>query len=140
MAFMHTPVTHGSGVIIVTETRERHPGREDRGHALDHEEGGNVLTRQMNTLTLWIIAAAGLTMVVMFALGLHRGQAWDVAVRQCRCTRGVRDSGGVADRRSGRALDRQCRALETQGDREGPPLGRDARVPPRSSIPTRPAP
>ena len=35
------------------------------------------LTKEMNTLTLWIIGAAGLTMVVMFALGLHRGEAWD---------------------------------------------------------------
>ena len=31
----------------------------------------------MNTLTLWIIGAAGLTMIVMFALGLHRGEAKD---------------------------------------------------------------
>ena len=30
----------------------------------------------MNTLTLWIVGAAGLTMVVMFALGLSRGQSW----------------------------------------------------------------
>ena len=30
----------------------------------------------MNTLTLWIAGAAGLTMVVMFALGLHRGDPW----------------------------------------------------------------
>ena len=34
------------------------------------------LTKQMNTLTLWIVGAAGLTMIVMFALGLHRGQSW----------------------------------------------------------------
>ena len=30
----------------------------------------------MNTLTLWIVGAAGLTMIVMFALGLNRGQSW----------------------------------------------------------------
>ena len=34
MAFMHTPVTHGSGVMIVTGTGRRHAGREDRAHAL----------------------------------------------------------------------------------------------------------
>jgi Ca2+-transporting ATPase len=34
------------------------------------------LTKQMNTLTLWIVAAAGFTMIVMFALGLSRGQSW----------------------------------------------------------------
>ena len=35
------------------------------------------LTKELNTLTLWIAAAAGLTMVVMFVLGRSRGQAWD---------------------------------------------------------------
>src|SRR5207245_1115414 len=34
------------------------------------------LTKQMNTLTLWIVGAAGITMLIMFALGLSRGQAW----------------------------------------------------------------
>ena len=33
------------------------------------------LTKQLNTLTLWIAAAAGLTMVVMFVLGAQRGQS-----------------------------------------------------------------
>jgi len=77
MAFMHTPVTHGSGAIVVTATG----AATQVGHiaqmlsATKREE--TPLTRQMNTLTLWIIAAAGLTMVVMFALGLHRGESWD---------------------------------------------------------------
>ena len=35
------------------------------------------LTRELNRLTLWIAAAAGLTMIVMFALAQARGQAWD---------------------------------------------------------------
>jgi Ca2+-transporting ATPase len=35
------------------------------------------LTKEMNRLTLWIAAAAGLTMIVMFVLGRARGQAWD---------------------------------------------------------------
>ncbi len=35
------------------------------------------LTRELDTLTLWITAAAGLTMIVMFALGRQRDQAWD---------------------------------------------------------------
>jgi Ca2+-transporting ATPase len=30
----------------------------------------------MNTLTLWIVGAAGITMIIMFALGLYRGQSW----------------------------------------------------------------
>ena len=36
------------------------------------------LTKELNTLTLWIVAAAGLTMVVMFILGRARNEAWDV--------------------------------------------------------------
>ena len=77
MAFMHTPVTHGSGVMIVTAT-----GSDTQVGKIAHMLSSTgreetPLTRQMNTLTLWIIGAAGLTMIVMFALGLHRGEAWD---------------------------------------------------------------
>jgi Ca2+-transporting ATPase len=77
MAFMHTPVTHGSGVMVVTETGE---GTElgkisEMLSATEKEEAP--LTKELDTLTLWITAAAGLTMIVMFALGFKRGQAWD---------------------------------------------------------------
>ena len=76
MAFMHTPVTHGSGVMIVTAT-----GSDTQVGKIAHMLSATVkeetpLTRQMNTLTLWIVAAAGFTMIVMFALGLQRGQGW----------------------------------------------------------------
>jgi Ca2+-transporting ATPase len=77
MAFMHTPVTHGSGTVVVTATG----GGTEVGKiaqmlsATKREE--TPLTNQMNTLTLWIIGAAGVTMIVMFATGLHRGLAWD---------------------------------------------------------------
>ncbi len=76
MAFMHTPVTHGSGVMIVTGI-----GSHTQVGRIAHMLEGTVkeetpLTKQMNTLTLWIAGAAGLTMVVMFALGLHRGDPW----------------------------------------------------------------
>ena len=76
MAFMHTPVTHGSGVLIVTET-----GSSTQVGKIAHMLSATAkeetpLTRQMNTLTLWIVGAAGLTMLVMFALGLSRGQSW----------------------------------------------------------------
>jgi P-type Ca2+ transporter type 2C len=76
MAFMHTPVTHGSGVMIVTGTGSgTQVGRI--AHMLEGTEKAETpLTKQMNTLTLWIAGAAGLTMVVMFALGLHRGDPW----------------------------------------------------------------
>jgi Ca2+-transporting ATPase len=77
MAFMHTPVTHGSGVMIVTGTGgDTQVGKiAQMLSATAREE--TPLTRQMNTLTLWIVGAAGLTMVVMFALGRSRGEAWD---------------------------------------------------------------
>jgi Ca2+-transporting ATPase len=76
MAFMHTPVTHGSAVMVVTSTGS---GTEvgKIAHMLsatDREE--TPLTKQMNMLTLWIVGAAGVTMIIMFALGLSRGQSW----------------------------------------------------------------
>ena len=76
MAFMHTPVTHGSAVVIVTAT-----GSGTQVGKIAHMLSATAkeetpLTRQMNTLTLWIVGAAGLTMIVMFALGLARGQSW----------------------------------------------------------------
>ncbi len=76
MAFMHTPVTHGSGVMVVTGTGS---GTEvgKIAHMLSATAKEETpLTKQMNTLTLWIVAAAGFTMIVMFALGLSRGQSW----------------------------------------------------------------
>jgi len=76
MAFMHTPVTHGSGAMVVTATG----GRTQVGriaHMLESTAATETpLTQQMNTLTLWIAAAAGVTMVIMFALGANRGDPW----------------------------------------------------------------
>jgi Ca2+-transporting ATPase len=76
MAFMHTPVTHGSGVMVVTGT-----GSSTEVGKIAHMLSATAkeetpLTKQMNTLTLWIVGAAGITMIVMFALGLSRGQSW----------------------------------------------------------------
>ena len=77
MAFMNTPVTHGSATVIVTGTGpDTELGRISRMLSATAKEE-SPLTRELNTLTLWIAAAAGLTMVVMFALGRSRGQAWD---------------------------------------------------------------
>jgi P-type Ca2+ transporter type 2C len=78
MAFMNSPVTHGSGETIVTATGDRTElGRiSDMLATTAREE--SPLTKQLNTLTLWIASAAGLTMIVMFALGRQRGEAWDV--------------------------------------------------------------
>ncbi len=78
MAFMHTPVTHGSGVMVVTGTG----GGTEMGKIADMLGQTAVeetpLTKQMNTLTLWIVSAAGFTMLIMFALGAYRGLPWKV--------------------------------------------------------------
>ena len=76
MAFMHTPVTHGTAMVIVTAT-----GSDTEVGKIAHMLSSTAkeetpLTKQMNTLTLWIVGAAGFTMIVMFALGLSRGESW----------------------------------------------------------------
>jgi P-type Ca2+ transporter type 2C len=78
MAFMNTPVTHGSGVMIVTATAaQSEMGKISRMLSATEAEQ-SPLTKELNALTLWIVAAAGLTMVVMFILGRARNEAWDV--------------------------------------------------------------
>ena len=76
MAFMHTPVTHGSGVVIVTGTGSGTQVGKIAHMLSSTGKEETPLTKQMNTLTLWIVGAAGLTMIIMFALGLSRGQSW----------------------------------------------------------------
>ncbi len=76
MAFMHTPVTHGSGVMVVTGTGSDTQVGHIAGMLAATATEETPLTKQMNTLTLWIAGAAGVTMVIMFVLGLHRGDPW----------------------------------------------------------------
>ena len=77
MAFMNTPVTHGSGTVIVTGTGSGTELGKISGMLSATATEESPLTRELNRLTLWIAAAAGLTMVVMFVLGRQRGLAWD---------------------------------------------------------------
>src|SRR5205814_2149129 len=77
MAFMNTPVTHGSAIVIVTGTGAGTELGKISGMLAATAREESPLTRELNRLTLWIAAAAGLTMIVMFALGRARGQAWD---------------------------------------------------------------
>jgi Ca2+-transporting ATPase len=77
MAFMNTPVTHGSGTMVVTATGAGTELGKISGMLAATAREESPLTREMNRLTLWIAAAAGLTVIVMFALGRARGQAWD---------------------------------------------------------------
>ncbi|MGT2527044.1 cation-translocating P-type ATPase [Streptomyces nojiriensis] len=78
MAFMNTPVTHGSGVMVVTATGAGTEVGKISGMLSATEKEVPPLTKELDTLTLWITGAAGLTMIVMFALGRQRDQAWDV--------------------------------------------------------------
>ncbi|MCW2522811.1 MAG: ATPase [Frankiales bacterium] len=77
MAFMNTPVTHGSATMIVTGTGNDTELGKISGMLSATTREASPLTKELDRLTLWIAAAAGLTMVVMFALGRARGEAWD---------------------------------------------------------------
>jgi Ca2+-transporting ATPase len=78
MVFMNTPVTHGSGTVIVTATGAGTELGKISGLLTATPKEQSPLTRELNVLSLWIAAAAGVTMVVMFAFGRYRGRAWDV--------------------------------------------------------------
>jgi Ca2+-transporting ATPase len=77
MAFMNTPVTHGSGTVIVTATGAGTELGKISGLLTATAKEQSPLTRELNVLSLWIAAAAGVTMIVMFAFGRYRGRAWD---------------------------------------------------------------
>jgi Ca2+-transporting ATPase len=77
MAFMNTPVTHGTGTLVVTATGADTELGKISGMLSATQAEQSPLTKELNRLTLWIAAAAGLTMIVMFVLGHARGQAWD---------------------------------------------------------------
>ena len=72
MAFMNTPVTHGSGTMIVTARGADAQVGKIAGMLAGATKEQSPLTKQLNTLTLWIGAAALGTMIIMFVLGLSR--------------------------------------------------------------------
>src|SRR5918993_5335880 len=78
IAFMNTPVTHGSGTLVVTATGADTELGRISGMLSATAREKSPLTRELDRLTLWIGLAAGLTMIVMFILGRSRDQAWDV--------------------------------------------------------------
>jgi Ca2+-transporting ATPase len=75
MAFMNSPVTHGSGVMIVTGTGSNTEVGHISGMLKSTPTLKTPLTAQLDTLTLWIAGAAGLTIVIMFVLGISRGDS-----------------------------------------------------------------
>ena len=79
---MNTPVTHGSGTMIVTGTgADTELGKISAMLSATAKEK-TPLTAELDRLTLWIAAAAGLTMVVMFVLGPLPRRGLGRAVRQ----------------------------------------------------------
>jgi Ca2+-transporting ATPase len=78
MAFMNTPVTHGSGVMIVTGTGADTAVGNISGMLKSAPTLKTPMTQQLDTLTLWIAGAAGLTIAIMFALGISRGESTQV--------------------------------------------------------------
>jgi P-type Ca2+ transporter type 2C len=77
MAFMNTPVTHGSATMIVTGTGSDTELGKISAMLTTTAQEKSPLTKELDRLTLWIAAAAGLTMIVMFVLGRGRDVAWD---------------------------------------------------------------
>ncbi len=75
MAFMNTPVTHGSGLMIVTGTGADTAVGNISGMLKSAPNLKTPMTKQLDTLTLWIAAAAGLTIAIMFIVGLSRGES-----------------------------------------------------------------
>jgi Ca2+-transporting ATPase len=78
MAFMNTPVTHGSATMIATGTGAATQFGKISALLSATAKEKSPLTKELDRLTLWIAGAAGLTMIVMFVLGRSRGEAWDV--------------------------------------------------------------
>ena len=69
MAFMNSPVTHGTGVVIVTGCGADSELGKISGMLTTTRKERSPLTKELDNLTLWIAGAAGLTIVVMIALG-----------------------------------------------------------------------
>jgi len=77
MAFMNTPVTHGSATVVITATGAETELGKISGMLSATAKEQSPLTKELNRLTLWIAAAAGLTVVIMFILGRSRGEAFE---------------------------------------------------------------
>jgi P-type Ca2+ transporter type 2C len=59
MAFMNTPVTHGSGTVIVTGTGAGTELGKISGMLSATAREQSPLTRELNRLTLWIAGRPG---------------------------------------------------------------------------------
>ena len=128
MAFMNTPVTHGSGTVIVTGTGAGTELGKISGMLSATAREQSPLTRELNKLTLWIAAAAGLTMIVMFVLGRQRGLAWDALFVSAVSLAIAAIPEALPTVTQTILSHRRRRPGQAQRHRQGPALGRDARV------------
>ena len=125
MAFMNSPVTHGSGLMIVTGTGADTEVGRISGMLKSTPTLKTPLTAQLDTLTLWIAGAAGLTIVIMFSLG-HRPRPVDTDDLHDRHRAGPRGrSDGHAHRPAGDPVEGIHEPRGPRRGREEPRLGRD---------------
>ncbi len=78
MAYMNTNVTRGSGALVVTATGMSTEVGHISGLLNAEKTEATPLTKQLNKLTNQILVVAGLALIASMALGLYRGEAWDV--------------------------------------------------------------
>ena len=123
MAFMNTPVTHGSGTLIITGTGAATELGKISGMLSATAREESPLTRELNRLTLWIAGAAGADHDRDVRPGppARRGLGRLVRQRDLACHRS--HPRGVAHRDADDLVDRRCRPGQAQRDREGPSLG-----------------
>jgi P-type Ca2+ transporter type 2C len=76
MAFMNTNVTRGHGEILVTDTGMK----SEIGHIAtmlkEQKEEKTPLTRQIDRVTLFVIAMAGLAFISIVVIGLSQGESF----------------------------------------------------------------
>ncbi|HEY1739709.1 MAG TPA: HAD-IC family P-type ATPase, partial [Acidimicrobiia bacterium] len=66
-----------SGTVIITGTGSGTELGKISGMLSATAKEQSPLDKELNTLSLWVVGAAGITMIVMFVLGRWRGTAWD---------------------------------------------------------------
>jgi hypothetical protein len=128
MAFMNTPVTHGSGAMVVTGTGADTELGKISGLLSATAREESPLTREMDRLTLWIAAAAGLTLIVMFRSRPQPRRGVGHAVHRRGLAGDRRDPGGAADGDPDDPVAGRRRPGQAQRDRQGPPVRGDARL------------
>ena len=127
----------GAGSMIVTATGSDTEVGKIAGMLATTAPEQTPLTKQLNTLTLWIAAAAGLTMVVMFILGAQRGDLGDGRVHERDRAGDRRHPRGDADGAAGDPVARRVRPGQAQRGPEGPDRRSRRWARPRRSTRTR---